>query len=106
MPKAFKAACQKAIEEGVSLLPKDLLPYFKLHNKSLPERYFEEASLIFIDNEKRNTKSWEFFAEYKKIRIATYNNIDNFFKECCSFASAPEYSAVSKIPDPLQVATT
>lgn len=76
---------QKAIEEGVSLLPKDLLPYFKLHNKSLPERYFEEASLIFIDNEKRNTKSWEFFAEYKKIRIATYNNIDNFFKEAVRF---------------------
>lgn len=76
---------QKAIDAGVNLLPKDLLPYFKLYKKSLPENNFGEVRLILIDNEKRNTESWEFFAKFKKMHIATYNDIDDFIKESMCF---------------------
>jgi signal transduction histidine kinase len=81
-----------AIESNVKLLPKDLLPYFKLSKKSLSGNDFGKIQLIFIDNEKRNTESWEFFADIKKHKIVTYNDIDNFLKEVAVFdKSVPVY---------------
>lgn len=73
-----------AVEKGFKILPKDLIPYFKLYNK---EKYNSQKkiSLIFIDDEPRNTQSWEFFAEAKDHRIATYNDIQSFFREASQF---------------------
>lgn len=76
---------KKAIEAGVNLLPKDLLPYFKLYKQSFYKNNYGEIRLIFIDNEIRNIKSWEFFAKLKKINIATYNDADEFIKGSVQF---------------------
>jgi len=76
---------QTAIDSSVKLLPKDLLPYFKLLKKSFSAENPDDIRLIFIDNERRNTESWKFFAEFKKLKIATYNDVDDFLKDAALF---------------------
>lgn len=76
---------QNAIDSKVKLLPKDLLPYFKLLKKPFVGENLDDIRLIFIDNERRSTESWEFFAEFKKIKIATYNDADDFLKDSALF---------------------
>lgn len=67
-----------ALGKGFKILPKDLVPYFKLYNKEHHNSQ-RQISLIFIDDELRNTESWEFFAEAKNLRIVTHNDIQEFF---------------------------
>ncbi|QBS12842.1 sensor histidine kinase [Legionella geestiana] len=74
-----------AIEKGFKILPKDLVPYFKLSNKEQHNSQ-KQISLIFIDDEPRNTQSWEFFAEVKNHKIVTYNDIQEFFMHAPQFA--------------------
>lgn len=80
-----------AIEKGFKILPKDLVPYFKLHNKE--EHYSQkQISLIFIDDEPRNTQSWEFFATAKNLKIVTHNDIKEFFMKASHYKkSTPIY---------------
>ena len=66
------------IRKGFKILPKDLVPYFRLCNKEQHDAQ-KQISLIFIDDEPRNTQSWEFFAEAKNLTIVTYNDIKAFF---------------------------
>ncbi len=41
--------------------------------------------MIFIDDEPRNTESWEFFAEAKNLRIVTHNDIQEFFTDAIHY---------------------
>lgn len=76
---------KKAIHKGFKILPKDLVPYFKLCHKD-DQILKKQISLIFIDDEPRNTQSWEFFAEAKNLKIVTYNDIKAFFMNAAHFA--------------------
>lgn len=71
---------QGAIEKGFKLLPKDLVPHFKL-KKLVSDDSEGKTSLIFIDDDRRNTESWEFFAKLKKLNIMTYNDFNLFFRD-------------------------
>ncbi|MGC1181939.1 sensor histidine kinase [Legionella sp.] len=73
-----------AVGKGFKILPKDLVPYFKLYNKEKHNSQ-KQISLIFIDDEPRNTQSWEFFAEAKNHKIVTYNDIQAFFMHASQF---------------------
>ena len=73
-----------AIGRRFKILPKDLVPYFKLYNKEQHNSQ-KQISLIFIDDEPRNTQSWEFFAEAKNHKIVTYNDIHAFFMHASQF---------------------
>lgn len=73
-----------AIGKGFKILPKDLVSYFKLYNTEYHD-FQKKISLIFIDDEPRNTQSWEFFAEIKNHKIVTYNDIQAFFKQASQF---------------------
>lgn len=74
---------KEAIERGFKILPKDLVPYFKIRKKVQTSE--KQISLIFIDDEPRNTQSWEFFAKTKKLKIVTYNDIHAFLVDANNF---------------------
>lgn len=75
---------KKTIQKGLKILPKDLVPYFKLYpQEDLTLK--KQISLIFIDDDPRNTQSWEFFANAKNINIVTYNDIQVFFSNASDF---------------------
>lgn len=75
---------KKAIDKGLKILPKDLVPYFKLYSQE-DLTLEKQISLIFIDDDLRNTQSWEFFAQAKNLKIVTYNNTQDFFANASSF---------------------
>ncbi len=75
---------KETIHKGFKILPKDLVPFFKLWNSKC-KTLEKQINFIFIDDDRRNTQSWELFAEAKNLKIITYNKVNEFIMNVDQF---------------------
>lgn len=71
---------QSCAKNGFKLLPKNLFNFFTLEKAEAKEDT-DEIKLVFIDDDPNNISRWQFFADHKKVKMASYTRAEDFIKE-------------------------